>query len=108
MPQPVTLTLTRIAPDGTRVTVTIKPTATGAFSFTTTPSTAGTWTYSATYPGTALISAATAAAHVTVTRLATTLSLATSANAVNYNAPVTVTAPPGTTHAAPPASASSR
>jgi hypothetical protein len=100
LPQPVTLTLTRIAPDGTKVTVTLTPAATGGFSFTSTPSTAGTWTYSANYPGTALISAATGTTRVTVTRLATTLSLATSANAVNYQAPVTVTAHLGTTQTA--------
>jgi hypothetical protein len=99
LPQPATLTLTRIAPDGTKVAVTIEPTATGGFSVTSTPSAAGAWTYSAFYPGTALISAATGVTHVTVTRLATTLSLATSANAVNYKATVTVTAHLGTTQA---------
>jgi hypothetical protein len=99
LPQPATLTLTRIAPDGTKAAVTIEPTATGGISDTSTPSAAGTWTYSAAYPGTALISAATGATHVTVTRLATTLSLATSANTVRYKGPVTVTAHLGTTQA---------
>jgi hypothetical protein len=98
VPPSAALTLTRIAPDGTKATVTITPTATGSFSFTHTPAPYGAWTYSAHYAGTAAISPATAAVHVTVTRLAVSLGLATSANAVNYKATVYVTAHLGTTY----------
>jgi hypothetical protein len=89
---------TRIAPNGTRASATVTATASGTFSYSSTPPSYGTWTYSASYAGTAAISAATTTVHVTVNRLATTLSVAASAGTVNYRANVTVTAHLGATY----------
>ena len=70
----------------------------GTFSLTDTPRALGTYTYTASYPGTAALAPATASRQVTITRIPTALTVSASAGTVNYAARVTVTAHLGRTY----------
>jgi hypothetical protein len=64
----------------------------GYFSLTNTPPSPGTYTYTASYPGTSALAPATATRRVVITRMPSQLTLSVSAGTVNYRSPVTVTA----------------
>jgi hypothetical protein len=66
--------------------------ARGTFSLTDTPTSPGTYTYTASYAGNADFAPAAAARRVLITRLPTPLTVSVSAGTVNYREAVTVTA----------------
>ncbi|MGD0556564.1 MAG: hypothetical protein ABSA93_16510 [Streptosporangiaceae bacterium] len=70
----------------------------GEFSLTDTPTSAGTYTYSATYAGTATVAAATGSEVVQVIRAATSLTVAANGSTFNYEPTVTVTVHLGATY----------
>jgi len=67
-------------------------TASHAFSLTDTPSSPGTYTYTARYAGTATLAPTAGARQVVITRIPTPLKVSVSAGTVNYRAAVIVTA----------------
>ena len=93
------ITITRTLSGSTAVTSWTRTTSSnGTFSLTYTPPDLGTYTYTATYAGTATTQAATASQAVNVTKIPSSLRLTASAGTVNYRAPVTVTADLGRTY----------
>lgn len=76
---------------------TVKTGSKGTFSLTDKPAALGTYTYTASYAGNSITQAATRTRTVTITRIPTSLSLATSRGSVAYRATVTITAHLGTT-----------
>jgi hypothetical protein len=70
----------------------------GEFSLTDIPASVGTYTYAATYAGTATVAAATGSEAVRVIRAATSLTLGTNGSTFNYEPTITVTVHLGTTY----------
>jgi hypothetical protein len=92
---PVTVTRTRAGTATEKYTV--KTGAKGAFSVTDKPTALGAYTYTARYAGDSTTQAATATRTVQITRLPTALTLTTNATNYAYKARVTITAHLGTT-----------
>jgi hypothetical protein len=72
--------------------------ASGSFSLTDTPPSAGTYTYAAGYAGSATSAPASASQTVTVTRIPTSLKLTTPSTSLVYEPTLTLTAHLGTTY----------
>jgi hypothetical protein len=72
--------------------------ANGSFPVTDTPTAAGTYTYTASYPGTQTIPAATGSFTLSVVLMTPALSLTTGTTTVNYRTTIHVTAHLGTTY----------
>lgn len=94
------ITITRSLAGASGVTRwTRKTAANGTFSLTDTPPALGTYTYTATYGGTATTQATTASRAVLITKIPSSLRLSASGGTVvNYRAAVMVTAHLGTTY----------
>jgi hypothetical protein len=92
-PARTTITITR-RQAGSRVVVRWTRTigSGGYFSLTNTPPSPGSYTYTASYPGTSALAPTTATRRVLITRMPSLLTLSVSAGTVNYQSPVTVTA----------------
>jgi hypothetical protein len=98
-PSGTPVTVTRTMAGSTTETKTLTTGTNGAFSFTdAAPPTYGTYTYTASYAGNATTGTATTTSSVTVTRLPTTLTLATNGTNYSYGSKVTATAHLGTTY----------
>jgi hypothetical protein len=91
------ITITRSGVGATR-TFTTTIGLNGEFSLTDTPASVGTYTYTATYAGTATVAAATGSEVVRVIRAATSLTVGTNGSTFNYEPTVTVTVHLGTTY----------
>jgi hypothetical protein len=88
-PARTTITITRRqagSPVAVRWTRTIS--SRGYFSLTNIPPSPGTYTYTASYPGTSALAPTTATRRVVITRMASQLTLSVSAGTVNYRSPV--------------------
>ncbi len=92
------MSISRTSPTGVPFSLGRVTTRTGGtYGFIAAPPTTGIYTYTASYVGSATQSPASVRYYVTVTGLATTLRLATSASTVNYEGRVTLTATLGKT-----------
>jgi hypothetical protein len=94
---PVAITRT-ISGSAAATTATVLTSADGSFRLPQTVDTAGTYTYTATYAGTATIPAATATYKLSVIKIPATLTLSGPAS-VSYNTAISVTAHLGATYA---------
>lgn len=99
IPAGTTVTVTRTGPGSTgSEAFTVTPASTGGFTLTDAPTVAGAYTYTAEYAGNATIAAATASHTVTVSPLATSLSITTGAMAFDYGTTIHVVAHLGATY----------
>jgi hypothetical protein len=101
IPAGTTVTVTRTGPGSTGST-SLSPVqqfgSDGSFTLTDTPTVTGAYTYTATYAGNATTAEATASHAVTVSPVATSLSITTGAMAFNYDTKIHVVAHLGATY----------
>ena len=93
-----TITVTRTGPGGTK-TLTAATKSDGSFTVTDTPPGVGSYTYAASFAGSATTSAATATHRVTVSLLSPSLTVSATPGTANYGGVVRVTAHLGATYA---------
>lgn len=91
------VSITRTGPAGAK-TLTLTTGSGGAFTLTDTPPGKGAYTYTASFAGTATISAATATLRVTVSLVTASLTLSETPGTANYGGVVRVTAHLGATY----------
>ena len=97
LPAGAPITITRTAGDGMTATFHATTAADGTFTLTDTPPALGTYTYQASYAGSATSTASTASQTVTVTTIPTSLTLTTPSAVLTYQPTFTVTANLGPT-----------
>ena len=91
------ITVTRTGPGGTK-TLTVSTKSGGSFTVTDTPPGVGSYTYAASFAGSATTSAATASHRVTVSLLSAALTLSATPGTANYAEVVRVSAHLGATY----------
>jgi hypothetical protein len=97
LPAGTPIAITRSAADGTAATFNVTTAADGSFTLTDTPPALGTYSYTASYGGSAASTASSASQTVTVTRIPTSLTLTTPSAVLAYQPTFSVTAHLGTT-----------